>query len=90
VAIQDLEEIDEYISKQNPTAAANIIDLLEEACDLLTEHPGIGRVHDDILAGVMSWPVGSYIIFYSIASRPLAIVRILHGSRDLPVAFGER
>jgi plasmid stabilization system protein ParE len=35
----------------------------------------------------MSFPIGSYVIFYYRDDDPFGISRILHGSRDLPAAF---
>ncbi len=76
-----------YVSKRNPRAAAELIDTVEAACMLLATHPGVGRVRDEIAPGILSWPVGSYVIFYRSDPQPVVIARVLHGSRDLPVAF---
>jgi len=62
---------------------------IEAACELLAEHPGVGRHRAEIAPGVLSWPVGSYVIFYRPNPRPVVIARVLHGSRDLPIAFRE-
>jgi toxin ParE1/3/4 len=40
---RDLKEIDEYISRDNPDAAARLISMIREKCLALSEQPGIGR-----------------------------------------------
>lgn len=54
---------------------------------LLATHPGVGRARDEIAPGIFSWPVGSYVVFYRPDPQPVVIARVLHGSRDLAVAF---
>ena len=75
------------MSERNPRAAAELLDAVEAACVLLATHPFVGRVRDEIAPGILSWPVGSYVIFYRPDPQPLVIARVLHGSRDLPVAY---
>ena len=36
---------------------------------------------------VLFWPVGSYPIIYDPQVQPLAIVRVVHGARDVPNLF---
>ena len=33
---------------------------------------------------VLFWPVGAYSIIYRPETMPLEVVRVLHGSRDIP------
>jgi len=55
-----------------------------DACRRLAENPGIGHARSDLTnQGVRFWPVGSYLIIYDPDSRPLGIVRIVHGARDV-------
>jgi plasmid stabilization system protein ParE len=35
----------------------------------------------------MSFPTGSYVLFYYADEHSIGIARILHGSRDLATAF---
>lgn len=86
-AIQDLEEIKAHVADQRPSAVEGILDAIESACQLVAEYPGVGRSREEVDEGVMSFPIGSYIIFYYRDDDPFGIARILHGSRDLPPAF---
>jgi antitoxin ParD1/3/4/toxin ParE1/3/4 len=51
---------------------------------LLTLHPEAGHFRKELThLPVKFWSVFSYLIAYDPAPRPLAIVRVLHGSRDV-------
>ncbi len=86
-AERDLEEIETFIAADDPAAAARVIDDIEAACQLVATHPGVGRQRDEIAPGVLSFPVGSYVLFYRPGPRAVGIARVLHGRRDLPMAF---
>ena len=86
-AIRDLEEIEALIASERPSAVDGVLDAIETACQLVTEYPRVGRAREEIDEGVMSFPIGSYVIFYYLDAGPFGIARILHGKRDLPTAF---
>ena len=44
---------------------------------------------DDLSPGLRSIPHGNYLIFYRLMNNGIEIVRVLHGSRDLPSQFDE-
>lgn len=48
----------------------------------LRENPALGQAHDDVRAGLHSFPVGAYIVWYRMRANDLEIVRILHASMD--------
>jgi antitoxin ParD1/3/4/toxin ParE1/3/4 len=51
---------------------------------LLASHPDAGHFRGDLTPSpVKFWPVFTYLIVYDPAARPLAIVRVLHGRRDV-------
>lgn len=88
-ATDDLGEIDAHIAAQNPSAVDAVLDDIEAICQLLGEHPGVGRHRDELGPGVMSFPAGAYVIFYQEGEAGrVDILRILHGRRDIPTAFG--
>lgn len=86
-ATQDLEEIEAHIAAERPSAVEGVLDAIESACQLVAEYPGVGRSREEVDEGVMSFPIGSYIIFYYLDDDAFGIARVLHGSRDLPTAF---
>jgi len=86
-AAQDLEEIESHVASERPSAAEGVLDGIEAACRLVATYPDVGRARDEIDHGVLSFPIGSYVLFYYPNAEPFGIARILHGSRDLASAF---
>jgi len=80
----DLSEIGEYIAKDNPINALRFIEKLHERCGLLTKNPFSGRPRNETGSGLRSIIFGRYVIFYHVIDDCLEIVRIIHGSRDIP------
>lgn len=85
----DLGEIWIFIAADNPAQADNFIDLIDEKFQNLSRQPGLGRRREELVAGLRSFPVGRYVIFYLQVQDCLQIVRILHGARDLDAVFAD-
>lgn len=81
----DLFAIWEYIARDNVAAADRVVRRLERAFHLLAAFPKKGHKRADIQTSrpVLLWPAGSYVIVYETEPRPIVIVRIVHGARDL-------
>lgn len=56
-----------------------------DACQRLAANPGAGHSQEYLTdKPVRFWPVGSYLVIYNPARKPVEIVRVVHGARDLP------
>lgn len=82
-AIADLEDIAAFIARDNPRRAYSFIDEIQSSCALWAENPLAGRDRSGLADGVRSFPHGNYVIFYRPLHDGLAILRILHGRRDI-------
>jgi toxin ParE1/3/4 len=84
----DLIELWHYIAEDNvPRADASVNDADAKFC-LLAEQAC--RSREELAPGVRSFPLGWYVIFYEVIPDGVAIVRVLHGARDLgPLFEGE-
>jgi antitoxin ParD1/3/4/toxin ParE1/3/4 len=86
-----LEEIWSYIAidLQNADAADRIRDELFNALGKLARTPGMGHFRSD-LAGkpLRFWCVRSHLIIYRSEKRPVEIVRVLQGARDVQTILG--
>ncbi len=83
-ASSDLEEIWEFIANDNPDAADRLLDELEAAMVEAARRPGAGHRREDLTqAKVRFWRVRSYLIVYDPDSRPVTILRVLSGFRDI-------
>jgi addiction module RelE/StbE family toxin len=83
-ALDDLERIHAYISKDNPVAASRVVThLLDRALDL-AHSPYQGREVDEPNARVMVVPRFRYFIFYTIERDEVHITHFRHTSRRRP------
>lgn len=83
----DMLEIWCTIAEDNSVAADHMIDNLTHAYAMLSSMPGAGRGRSDLRQGLRSYVVPPYLIFYRHSLTYLDILRVIHGSRDLPVLF---
>lgn len=50
---------------------------------LLAENPKLGRIHENYIIGMRSFPHKNYLIFYFPIEDGIEIYRIFHGARDI-------
>ena len=82
----DLFEIWDYyaITADNIDLADRIRDELFAGFGQLAKTPGMGHYRSDLVAEPLRfWRVRDYLIIYRSEKRPLEIVRVLHGKRDV-------
>ena len=84
-AAEDIRELWDFIAADNVDAADKVVGELFEAMELLATRPEMGHVRSDLAPEVLRfWRVYTYLIVYRPTTRPLEIVRVLSGYRDLP------
>lgn len=86
-ALEDLEEIHDFIADDNARAALRFINLLEKKCESLAKTPAMGRHREELAPGLHSLPVKKYVIFYRQNKGRVEIIRMLHGARDIIALF---
>lgn len=83
-ALDDLQDIKHYISKDSPYYAREFIDLVFSTVERLTDFPFSGRhvpeAKDNQIREVM---VQSYRAMYRVESNRIVILAVIQGSRDL-------
>jgi toxin ParE1/3/4 len=86
-AAEDLFEIWRYVAGDNEEAASLVENAILDACSFLANAPLSGRVRRELTSRTLRfWPVRqfpNYIVAYDPAAKPLQIIRLLHGKRDL-------
>ncbi|RMU75668.1 YacB [Pseudomonas syringae pv. aptata] len=80
-AIQDREDIYNYIEADNPTAALDLDELFEEKAMLLVEHPNLGRlgrVRDtsELIAH------RNYLLIYDVIGDLVRVLNVVHAARQ--------
>ena len=84
-AEEDLNDIIEYIAADNPSAAAAVLDRIENDLRLLSQQPQLGRIPEEedlVRMGYRFLIVRDYLIFYTLEERAVLVHRIVHGARD--------
>lgn len=87
LARQDLDHIWDYVAQDNPTAADRLIEAFREKFSLLAGQPFLGELRPDLRPGLRSFSIDRYVIYYQVRDDRVAIVRVLHGSRDVRALF---
>ncbi|MCC6221036.1 MAG: type II toxin-antitoxin system RelE/ParE family toxin [Deltaproteobacteria bacterium] len=82
-ARSDLDEIWFYIAQDSIDAADSVISRLLDKFTLLASQPLIGRERPEIAAGIRSFAVNAYVVFYRYADGAVEIARVIHGARDI-------
>ena len=85
----DLVKIWNYIADDNESNADAFVGKLYTALQMLAKQPSVGRRREDIRAGLRSFLVGRYIIFYQSRKATLEISRVLHAARNIAPLFEE-
>ena len=91
----DLIEIADYIAADNPEAAERFLDAAEATFAFIASLPSVGRTfrfQSPVAQGMRVWPVEDferYLIVYRAVESGLAMVRVLHGSRDIAGLFSD-
>jgi antitoxin ParD1/3/4/toxin ParE1/3/4 len=84
-AALDVREIWAYIAENSIEAARRVRLQIFHACRRIAENPGVGHRREDLTGKpVLFWPVGLYLIIYNPARKPVEIIRVVHGARDVP------
>ena len=83
-AKEDLLEIWEFIADHDELAADRYIDHLRDRALELLHFPQLGRARNEIHLNLRSLLARNHLLFYKIEGEEVQILRILHGSMDLP------
>ncbi|HNX29626.1 MAG TPA: type II toxin-antitoxin system RelE/ParE family toxin [Syntrophomonadaceae bacterium] len=86
-AVDDLDSIFDYISQDKRTAAANLLEKIENSILKLADNPRMGTVlptNDLSLVepGYRRIVVQPYLIFYRTGNGEIIIARVLHSRQD--------
>tara|TARA_R110001583_G_scaffold416_1_gene3930 strand:+ start:652 stop:954 length:303 start_codon:yes stop_codon:yes gene_type:complete len=87
-AEQDLSDIFDYTEMEfGLDQAVQYLKDLERCFIQLCNNLNIGRERIEIREALYSFVSQSHVVFYRILNDRLRVVRVLHGSRDLPRHF---
>ena len=90
-ALAHLRTIYGYIVAENPVAALEVQEAIEQAVGRLQDNPRLGRpgrVRATRELVVAAYP--AYIVVYEIARQAVHILAVMHGRQQWPTRFGDR
>lgn len=86
-AIKDINDICEYIARQNSTAASQLFDAIRKKCKLVANFPNMGKSYSRLAPNLRGFIVEDYIIFYYPREDGINIIRVISGYRDFESLF---
>lgn len=83
-ARNDINQIHEYISQHNASAAIAVVRRIRATCQLLARYPGLGRQTD--IPEVRVFPISRYphLVYHRVDGTEVTIVHVRDGRRDKP------
>lgn len=87
-AVQDLDQICDYIAQDDPAAASKLFDTIRQKCKLLANFPNSGKSYNQLAPNLRGAIVEGYIILYYPRSNGIEVARVVSGYRDLEALFG--
>jgi len=88
-AIQDLDEICEYIARRNPKAASKLFDDIRQKCKLVASFPNMGKSYARLVPNLRGFIVDDYIVFYYPIESGISITHVASSYRDLESLFAD-
>jgi toxin ParE1/3/4 len=85
-AAADLEEIADYIARDNPDRAASFVAELEAKCKAVAASPELYPTRADLAPGLRMAVHGRYLVLYRDlpSENTVRVERVLHSARNLP------
>lgn len=90
MAINDLQEIRDYIEAENPRAARAVVLRILDVVDGLTNFPGLGRPGRVPNTRELVVDHTPFIVPYRVRSDQIDILRVYHQAHRWPAHFGSR
>jgi plasmid stabilization system protein ParE len=90
-ARNDLRGILLDIAEDSPDAAERLRSEFYEKLQSLGRSPGIGHYHEELLnRKYRFWNFYSYVVAYVWEAKPIQVISVVHGARDLAVFLALR
>ena len=83
-ALNNLDDIAAYISKENPVAAAKVAEAIVSQINQLKSQPALGRPGRALGTRELVITNTHYLVPYRIRNNQVEILRVFHTSRKLP------
>jgi toxin ParE1/3/4 len=88
-SIADFDAIYDYIAKEDPRAAADVLRALDHSVQLLAHEPKLGRKYRSGRHHLRLLVHGHYLVFYRERPGIVEVIRVLDGRRNIPDILDE-
>lgn len=89
-AIRDIEQIADRIAQHSGLERSEqFLDRLDDKLAKIVRFPYLGRARDEILPGMRSLGIDSYLILYMPIQQDVEVLRVVSGYQDLPELFND-
>jgi toxin ParE1/3/4 len=89
-AYKDFGEIWDYVAKDSPDAADELLRSFDSTIELLSDFPHAGRDRSDPRPRLRSFSVGNYVIYYRPMRGGVEVARVVDAARDVHQIFKPR
>jgi addiction module RelE/StbE family toxin len=83
-ALANLEAEAAFIARDNPAAAARLVEAIAAAVELFAQHPALGRAGRVQGTRELVVPDTPYLVPYRVRGHAVEILRVFHGARKWP------
>ncbi|MHB9073683.1 MAG: type II toxin-antitoxin system RelE/ParE family toxin [Desulfobaccales bacterium] len=87
LAESNLEEMGDYIARDNPARAISFNQGIRDRCRKITASPEAAPLRPELGEGVRLVPFGRYLIFYTVRPESIRVERVLHSARNISGLF---
>ena len=84
--LDNLADAYDWIAPDDEKAAARLLDLVDATASRLARFPYIGAPRDELAPALRSIRIRPFrhLLFYRVTDDEVVLIRLLHGSQDLP------
>lgn len=86
-AIRDVTGIAKWIAQDSPSAAARVVDDIDQILQLIAQFPLAGVDVGQLMPGLRRMTRSPYVLYYRPADYGIDVVRVVHGARDIGNLF---
>ena len=84
----DLGDILRDLAEDSPDVAHKLRERFYEGLNTIGRAPGMGHYHEELLSRKYRfWNLYPYVVVYAWDAKPIQVVSIVHGGRDLAFFF---
>ena len=86
-ALANLDAEAAFIARDNPAAAARVVEAISAGVEMLAQHPAMGRSGRVEGTRELVVPDTPYVVPYRVRDHAVEILRVFHGARKWPTKF---